>query len=223
MSLSSLKRVRWFSTTHLRHDLFGGGGKILDRSKYQQFEAPSGKSEAPSNPADLFKKNDILMFSNKPINYIESVKADGYHLSNGLYIKSPSLQGDIVGTLLLETETYEINLGKPHYVTTPNTSVPSNSSTSHSVLGGYTIINGFILEFSQDVLDIFDKVNPKPEILVIGTGSQSKMLSDKNRKFLLGLGIQLETSISSHAAHVFDLLATERPNVVAGLLLPPNA
>ena len=48
------------------------------------------------------------------------------------------------------------------------------------------------------------------------------MLSIENRKILTNLGIQLEISDSNNAAQIFDLLATERPNVIGALLLPPN-
>ncbi|EGV64985.1 hypothetical protein CANTEDRAFT_104515 [Yamadazyma tenuis ATCC 10573] len=178
-------------------DLFGGG-KIANPN--QQIGAPSGKSETSANPADLFKKNDILMFSTKPINYIESVKPNGFHLSNNLFISSPDTNGDIIGALLVETETYEVNLSKE----------------------GFKIINGFLVEFSNDILKVFEKINPKPEILVVGLGKKSRMLSPDNRKYLSSLGIQLEVGDSSHSAQIFDLLSTERPKTIGALLLPPN-
>ncbi|KAK6203114.1 NADH dehydrogenase 1 alpha subcomplex assembly factor 3 [Scheffersomyces amazonensis] len=191
-----IKSVRVFSTTHTIQNLFGGS-KSINQIK---LEPPSGKGESTANPADLFKKNDILMFSDKPINYIESVKENGFHLANNLLITSPDKLGNIIGTLLIQSETFEINL--------------SNN--------GYQLINGFIINFSEEILNVFAKVHPKPEILVVGLGSKSRMLSESNKKFLSRLGIQLEVGDSSNAANIFDLLATERPNVIGALLLPPN-
>lgn len=163
--------------------------------------APSGKSETTSNPADLFKKNDILMFSQKPINYIESVKKNGYHLANSVLITSPNKQGEEIGTLLLDTESFEVNL--------------SNN--------GYTITNGFIVDFNEHtLLLIFEKIHPKPEIVVFGLGKKSRTLSENNKRFMSNLGIQLEVGDSKNAAKIFDLLATERPGVIGALLLPPN-
>lgn len=163
--------------------------------------APSGKLETSSNPADLFKKNDVLMYSQKPINYIESVKHNGYHLANNILVTSPNSDGHEIGTLLLENESYEVDLSD----------------------GGYKIINGFIVEFSErDVLLIFGKIHPKPELVVIGLGKKSRMLSEQTRKYFSQQGIQLEVGDSKRAALIYDLLATERPGVISALLLPPN-
>lgn len=200
---NSLKRQplglskRFISYSRTSHGLFGGGGF----AKPPKMEPPSGKSEASTNPADIFKKNDILMYSQKPLNYVESVKPDGFHLANSLYIKSPDSKGNIIGTMLLENETFEINLSSD----------------------GFSIINGFIIEFNEkQILQIFEKLHPKPEILVVGLGKQARRLSDSNRKYLAKLGIQLEVGDSKHSGQIYDLLATERPNTIAALLLPPN-
>lgn len=187
--------LRRFSTTRISYNLFGGG------KSPQDMLAPSGKSETTANPVDLFKKNDILMFSQKPINYIESVKKDGYHLANSVLITSPDKQDREIGTLLLDTESFEINLSE----------------------GGYSITNGFIVHFDElTLLLIFEKVHPKPEIVVFGLGKRSRVLSEQNKRFMSNLGIQLELGDSKNAAKIFDLLATERPGVIGALLLPPN-
>lgn len=189
---------RCFSVSISRHNLFGGTKSI--GNKGQLLTPPSGKGETSSNPADLFKKNDILMYSDKPLNYIESVKENGFHLANNLLITSPNKQGEIIGALMLQSETFEVNL--------------SNE--------GYKIINKFIVEFNEDVLQVFKKVHPKPEIVVIGLGEKSRMLSESNKRYFSSLGMQLEVGDSNNAAQIFDLLATERPNVIGALLLPPN-
>lgn len=190
-----LRSTRKFSSAIPKLNLFGGGKQPNPR-----MEAPSGKSETSSNPADLFKKNDILMFSTKPINYIESVKPNGFHLANSLFVSSPNKVGDVIGALLLENDTFEVNL--------------SND--------GFSIINGFLVQFNEQVLKVFEKVNPKPEILVVGLGKKSRMLHPDNRKYLSSLGIQLEVGDSSHSAQIYDLLSTERPKTIGALLLPPN-
>lgn len=163
--------------------------------------APSNKLETASNPADILKRNDILMYSQKPINYIESVKHNGFHLANNILITSPNEEGQEVGTLLLENESFEVNLAN----------------------GGYKVVNGFIVDFDREqVLSVFGKVHPKPEIVVVGLGKKSRMLSEDNRNYFSHLGIQLEVGDSPNAAKIYDLLATERPGVIAALLLPPN-
>ncbi|CAI5757701.1 unnamed protein product [Candida verbasci] len=177
-----------------RHNLFGG--KSLKPSQQQLFTPPSTtsqKSKPPANPSDILKKNDILMYSSKPLNYIESIKKDGFHLANNLLITAP------YGLVLINSESFQVNLEN-----------------------GYKNFKNYLIEFEPSVLEIFKKVHPKPEILVIGLGKFSRMLSENNRLFFSELGIQVEVSDSNNAGQIFDLLATERPGVIGALLLPPN-
>ncbi|KAK6454516.1 uncharacterized protein RJT20DRAFT_130656 [Scheffersomyces xylosifermentans] len=195
---SPMSKTRNFAMTSTTSNLFGGSKTM---NKEQILTPPTGKGETASNPADLFKKNDILMYSDKPLNYIESVKSNGFHLANNLLITSPDKQGRIIGALLLQSETFEINMSN----------------------GGYKLINGFIVEFNEnEVLQVFKKIHPKPEIVVVGLGKQSRMLSESNKKYFSNLGIQLEIGDSNNAAKIFDLLATERPNQIGAIMLPPN-
>ncbi|CAN3371806.1 hypothetical protein DIURU_000463 [Diutina rugosa] len=188
--------VRRLGGTATRANLFGGKKQMNNK----QLFTPPTKGESSSNPADLFKKNDILMFSEKPINYIESVRPFGFHLANNILIKSPNKEGDVIGALFLMTETFEVNLKD----------------------GGYKI-DGVVVEFDEtSVLSVLEKIHPKPELIVVGVGAKSRMLSPANRRYLSSLGMQIEVADSSRAAALYDLLATERPNVVAALLLPPN-
>lgn len=194
---SLLKRVGCFSTSSYKQNLFGGTKTI----NLKNLEAPSGKGETSSNPADLIKKNDILFYSDKPINYIESVKSNGFYLANNLLITSPDKHNNIIGTILLDSETFEVNL--------------SND--------GFKFVNDFMVEFNEkEVLKIFERVHPKPEIIVIGLGRKARVLVESNRLFFSSLGIQVEVSDSNNAAQSFDVLATERPHVIGALLLPPN-
>ncbi|KAL6452125.1 Ndufaf3 NADH dehydrogenase [ubiquinone] 1 alpha subcomplex assembly factor 3 [Candida maltosa Xu316] len=189
-------------------NLFGGGGRPTSMRPHPEhiLRPPQNKSQAPANPADILKKNDILMYSTKPMNYIESVKENGFHLSNNFLITSPRKNDNnaIVGLLLLHSETFEVDL---------------KTSKDDSTL---VIENDWYVKLGDDVLNVFKLVHPKPEILVIGLGKKSRMLSIENRDFFSKLGIQLEISDSNNAAQIFDLLATERPNVIGALLLPPN-
>lgn len=191
--LATRTQLRRLSMSPRCANLFGGT---------PDFKADTPQLQTASSPADLLKKNDVLMYLQKPINYIESIKQNGFHLSNDILITSPNDNGEEIGTLLLEGESFEVNL-------------------SH---GGYKIINGFQVDFnSKLVLAIFEKVHPKPEILVVGLGKKSRVLLEANRRYFSDLGIQLEVGDSRNAARLFDVLATERPGVIGALLLPPNA
>lgn len=189
----SFTQIRRLAVSPRCANLFGGSSDFKNDAPQQQ---------TVSNPADLLKKNDVLMYLQKPINYIESVKHNGFHLANDILITSPNTNGEEIGTVLLEGESFEVNLAH----------------------GGYKVVNGFQVEFNQElVLSIFEKIHPKPEILVVGLGKKSRVLLEGNRRFFSSLGMLLEVGDSRNAARLYDVLATERPGVIGALLLPPNA
>lgn len=199
----------------------------------QILRPPQNKSQTPStNPADILKKNDILMYSTKPTNYIESVTKNGFHLSNNLLIESKlnkipqigtlnattttsaSKNDSAIGLMLLHSEAFEIKL---------------NSNTINIIDDWYVDfkINTSSSSSSNDgdgdsIIKIFELIHPKPEILIVGLGKKSRMLSIENKNFFSNLGIQLEITNSNNGAKILDLLATERPNVIGAILLPPN-
>lgn len=86
----------------------------------------------------------------------------------------------------------------------------------------YEIKNGFIVEFDEKSLDFLKLINPQPDLFIIGLGQKSRLLSQLNSEFLNSLGIRVDVSDTRGAVRNFDLLATERPNQVAAILLPPN-
>lgn len=192
--LRSFIPVRRLVLTPRCSNLFGGPPS--------DFKTEAPQLQTASNPADLLKKNDVLMYLQKPINYIDSVKHNGFHLANDILVTSPNENGDEIGMVLLEGESFEVNLAH----------------------GGYKIVNGFQVDFNpEQVLNVFERIHPKPEIVVVGLGKKSRILLDANRRYFSDLGIQLEVGDSRNAARLFDVLATERPNVIGALLLPPNA
>ncbi|CCH44639.1 hypothetical protein BN7_4208 [Wickerhamomyces ciferrii] len=86
----------------------------------------------------------------------------------------------------------------------------------------YKIINGFIVEFTPNSLGFLKLINPLPDLFIIGLGSKSRLLSETNTRFFNELGIKLEISDSKAGVRNFNLLATERPNQIGGIFLPPN-
>lgn len=206
-------------TSSKTHNLFGGGnstskslrGKVS--SNPEQLLKPLAKSQVSSNPADILTQNDILMYSTKPTNYIESIKRNGFHLSNNYFILSPDSNGDLIGLCLLGSETFEVKL------TNSNNNNNNNNSKSKQVNFS---INNHIITFHDSILQIFSKIHPKPELVVIGLGKTSRLLNSSNRNWFSDLGIQLEISDSTNAGQIYDLLSTERPGVIGALLLPPN-
>lgn len=173
--------------------LFGGGA----RPTYKQEDFTPPTKQAVTNPVDILKRNDVLAFSAKPVNYIETVTDRGFHLSNQVLIELT--EGNITGCMLIGKETFEVDF--------------SNNGVE---------IDGINVTFDQSIMQVFDKIHPKPEILCIGLGNKSRRLAQSNRDTLSQLGIQIETGQTRTAARLFDLLSTERPGVIGALMLPPN-
>ncbi|CDR45679.1 CYFA0S19e01728g1_1 [Cyberlindnera fabianii] len=86
----------------------------------------------------------------------------------------------------------------------------------------YEIKNGFIVEFAPESLQFLKLINPQPDLIVIGLGKKSRLLSQINLEMFQSLGVRVELSDTKNAARNFDLLATERPSQVGAILLPPN-
>lgn len=173
-----------------------------DPSDTSSLFKPSTKSKPPVNPADILKQNDILLYLSKPLNYIESIKLNGFHLANNYLVTSPDLQGNVVGLCLIGSETFEVNF----------------QHGDKSLVK----IDGHVVTFAKEVFQIFNKVHPKPELVVVGLGKTSRILSPENRNWFSELGILLEVSDSNNSGQIFDLLSTERPGIIGALLLPPN-
>ncbi|KAI8854637.1 NADH dehydrogenase 1 alpha subcomplex assembly factor 3 [Chytridium lagenaria] len=72
--------------------------------------------------------------------------------------------------------------------------------------------------WSRKELNIFELVQPKPEILVIGTGAQMHALPQLLRTYILSLGIQLEVLPSRQAGSTYNVLLQEGRTVAAAML-----
>lgn len=86
----------------------------------------------------------------------------------------------------------------------------------------FEIKNGFMVEFAPQSLEFLRLINPQPDLVVIGLGNKSRLLSQVNLKLFQDLGVRVEVTDTKNAAKNFDLLATERPNQIGAILLPPN-
>ena len=75
-------------------------------------------------------------------------------------------------------------------------------------------------EWSWDAFNMFEAVDPTPEILIIGSGAKTykfpNIFSDKFHK----LGIQLEVSNSKSACTTYNMLSKEG-RLVSCAILPP--
>ncbi|KAG0678731.1 hypothetical protein C6P40_000202 [Pichia californica] len=152
-----------------------------------------------SNLGQNLAKYDIYALADKPENNVEMISKESIIFSNLKVISNTNLENPI-GALLLSNQIFEISLKGLEFK-----------------------YDGVVVEFDDKILDIFELVYPKPELLVAGLGKRTRMLGPKTKERLNKLGIRVETGDTRSSALSYDLLATERsPFLVASIMLPPN-
>ncbi|KAI8614116.1 NADH dehydrogenase 1 alpha subcomplex assembly factor 3 [Chytriomyces sp. MP71] len=72
--------------------------------------------------------------------------------------------------------------------------------------------------WTPDAFRLFELVHPTPEILVVGTGATMHLMPPHLRKYINGLGLQIEIMSTRHAASTYNLLIQEGRKVAAALL-----
>lgn len=190
----------------IRKGILGSGKLIGCRLASSKRLVPDPNKVPRTEPIDLtqdsFKKSntieDYSVYDQvTPPNNVDSLLQDGFALANGARVVSSAKEPR--GIILLGHETFEVDL--------------------KDQLQG---LDSGRVEFGDGILGILDTVYPKPELVVIGLGNQSRILGPKTAAFLRSRGMQAEVGNTQHGASHFDLLATERGTVVGGILLPPN-
>jgi uncharacterized protein len=76
-------------------------------------------------------------------------------------------------------------------------------------------------EVEKHVWGVLDLAWPKPDILIVGTGSRTIPLSMKTRAEIGELGVRIEVQDTRNAAAQYNMLATERGvQQIAAALVP---
>ncbi|GJJ70142.1 NADH dehydrogenase [ubiquinone] 1 alpha subcomplex assembly factor 3 [Entomortierella parvispora] len=71
---------------------------------------------------------------------------------------------------------------------------------------------------AREIFKIFELMNPRPEILVVGTGKAFAPLSPAVRSVIRSLGLQVDMMSTANAAATYNMLAEEGREVAAALL-----
>ncbi|KAJ2554925.1 hypothetical protein EV175_002424 [Coemansia sp. RSA 1933] len=116
----------------------------------------------------------------------------GFNLSNGKTAYGP--------LLIVNNEAFTLNIPPPARDSTGKTVNP-------------------LLLLDPKALAILDIVTPKPELIVVGGGSQISQLSVEAKKYLTSIGLNVELANTRYASSTFNVLLEEGRNV-AFLALP---
>ncbi|GAA5898516.1 hypothetical protein JCM8208_004686 [Rhodotorula glutinis] len=71
--------------------------------------------------------------------------------------------------------------------------------------------------WSVDKVKVFEALSPRPEILLVGTGTATQFAPPEFKKYLNSLGIQVDVLDSRNAASTYNLLQEEGRRVAAAL------
>ncbi|KAG0349866.1 hypothetical protein BG005_010599 [Podila minutissima] len=71
---------------------------------------------------------------------------------------------------------------------------------------------------AKEIFKIFELMNPRPEILIVGTGKVFGPLSPAVRSVIRGYGLQVDMMSTANAAATYNMLAEEGREVAAALL-----
>lgn len=157
-------------------------GRVLQSTR--TIKSMKLRPELPTRPKLAHEETDRLNTGNIsdfdiynelpiPANTVEVVLHNGFRLTSGVRVITEDPVNKPLALLLLGTEAFEINLSEP------------------GLIAG--LDKGFVT-ISPEVLRVLEVVHPKPELLVVGLGKKSRLLTPETRKVITSLGIQIELS-----------------------------
>jgi len=172
--------------------------------RHTKSNAPISRDRGPASKEDTqtdFGKMDILGQMATPATSVDACTSDGFHLNNGIKTSGGS------GVLLLDGEAFQWR--------------PWANSQNPNARIGDLLSNVGIMSIPETGFGMLTMLYPKPDLLLIGTGSRLWMLSKEARTYLGSLGIRVDVMDTANAAAAYNLLATERGvDTVGAAFLP---
>ncbi|GAA6029912.1 hypothetical protein JCM8097_009166 [Rhodosporidiobolus ruineniae] len=133
--------------------------------------------------------NIIMATDDDPVSITSLTPSAGFTLSDGLVVPSPVLIID--GAVFLW-------------------------DVQHPLKGGDELGRKWD-GWSEEKLKVFEALSPRPEILLVGTGTTTCFAPPSFKKYLNNLGIQVDILDSRNAASTYNLLSEEGRRVAAAL------
>ncbi|KAG0218039.1 hypothetical protein BGX33_008732 [Mortierella sp. NVP41] len=99
-----------------------------------------------------------------------------------------------------------------------STSTASAASPSQQQQPARSIFETMDESTAKEIFKVFELMNPRPEILIVGTGKAFAPLSPAVRSVVRSLGLQVDMMSTANAAATYNMLAEEGREVAAALL-----
>jgi len=179
---------------------------------------PRSKDRGPVSKEETqtdFGAMDMLSGMPAPSTAIDACMTDGFALNSGLKVTGS-------GVMLVGGEAFKwrpwSRTGRKDGTSGAGGTGDDNKGVASE--GGKLKNSKGQFHVDKEAWGVLDLVWPKPDLLVLGTGSGIVPLSPETRRHINELGIRLEVQDTRNAAAQFNLLATERgvQQVVAALV-----
>ncbi|KAK3823695.1 MAG: NADH dehydrogenase 1 alpha subcomplex assembly factor 3 [Linnemannia elongata] len=102
--------------------------------------------------------------------------------------------------------------------TAASSSPASSSTTATPQQPARSIFEIMDEDTAKEIFKVFELMNPRPEILIVGTGKAFAPLSPAVRAVVRSLGLQVDMMSTANAAATYNMLAEEGREVAAALL-----
>ncbi|GAA5991093.1 hypothetical protein JCM11641_004430 [Rhodosporidiobolus odoratus] len=145
--------------------------------------------DAPAGVCDLSSAQIIVPTEDGPVNITSLTPSAGFILSDGLVIPSP--------IMMIDGAVFLWDVGHP--------------TKGKDVMGREW--DGW----NEEKLKIFEALSPRPEILLVGTGTAPLFAPPSFKKYLNNLGIQVDVLDSRNASATYNLLSEEGRRVAAAI------
>ncbi|KAF9134053.1 hypothetical protein BGW39_008272 [Mortierella sp. 14UC] len=137
-----------------------------------------------------------------------------------------TLQGPVlcIGGQVFLWDIYKENGAVDRFLKSSAAPSPSTTSTTTTASTGTqqqparSIFEIMDESTAKEIFKVFELMNPRPEILIVGTGKAFAPLSPAVRSVVRSFGLQVDMMSTANAAATYNMLAEEGREVAAALL-----
>ncbi|KAG0050143.1 hypothetical protein BGZ83_005063 [Gryganskiella cystojenkinii] len=205
-------------------------------------EAPSGQPATNTNTSALRQKNVPLpgahedadsaisgfmnMFNDKESKTVSitTCTKHGFVTTEAITLQGPVL---CIGGQVFLWDIFQKGGAVDRSLSTPSSlssttaasgRAPAPATTSSPPAPARSIFETMDESTAREIFKIFELMNPRPEILIVGTGKAFAPLSPAVRSVVRSLGLQVDMMSTANAAATYNMLAEEGREVAAALL-----
>ncbi|KAK3814626.1 MAG: NADH dehydrogenase 1 alpha subcomplex assembly factor 3 [Linnemannia gamsii] len=131
-----------------------------------------------------------------------------------------TLQGPVlcIGGQVFLWDIFKENGAVDRFLKDKKNSTSTSTTTTSTQQPARSIFETMDESTAKEIFKVFELMNPRPEILIVGTGKAFAPLSPAVRSVVRSLGLQVDMMSTANAAATYNMLAEEGREVAAALL-----